>query len=112
MPDVLHHGIMQRTCFRCGLEDDVMIDPIAPDISMDNSKLILGRNDTAEARQVELGKGDYIEKWTSSDPSVVFVDKDGSISAEDFGEAVISCYSAGGVSASYPVKVSILESIF
>ena len=25
--------------------------------------------------------------------------KDGSISAEDFGEAVISCYSAGGVSA-------------
>ena len=112
MPDVLHHGIMQRTCFRCGLEDDVMIDPIAPDISMDESELILGRNDTAEAREVELGKGDYIEKWTSSDPSVVFVDLDGSICAEDFGKAVITCYSAGGVSASYTVKVSILESIF
>ena len=89
-----------------------MIDPIAPDISMDESELILGRNDTAEAREVELGKGDYIEKWTSSDPSVVFVDLDGSICAEDFGKAVITCYSAGGVSASYTVKVSFFESIF
>ena len=89
-----------------------MIDPIAPEISMDDSELVLGRNDTAEAREVKLGKGDYIEKWTSSDPSVVFVDKDGSISAEGFGKAVVRCYSAGGATASYPVKVSILESIF
>ena len=112
MPDVLHYGIMQRSCFQCGQEEDVMIDPIAPEISMDDSELVLGRNDTAEAREVKLGKGDYIEKWTSSDPSVVFVDKDGSISAEGFGKAVVRCYSAGGATASYPVKVSILESIF
>ena len=89
-----------------------MIDPIAPEISMDESELVIGRNDTAEAREVHLGKGDYIEKWTSSDPSVVSVDKDGSLSAEGFGKAVVHCYSAGGASASYPVKVSIWESIF
>ena len=112
MPDVLHYGIMQRSCFRCGLEDDVMIDPIAPEITMNHSELVLGRNDAVEARKVKLGKGDYIEKWTSSNPSAVFVDKDGSISAEGFGKAVVTCYSAGGASASYPVKVSILETIF
>ncbi|MBR5046814.1 MAG: hypothetical protein IKX76_01120, partial [Eubacterium sp.] len=111
-PDVLHYGIMQRTCYQCGQDQDVMIDPIVAEISMDNSELVLGRNDAVQARKVTLNKGDYIVKWASSKPSVVFVDKDGSLSAEGFGKAVIYCISAGGAKASFPVKVSLWHTIF
>lgn len=85
---------------------EVNVGPLLPEsVTLDKSALSLKKDETAQLVATVAPEGAKYElEWSSADPSVASVDKDGKVKGIDFGETVVTV-KAGEVSAECRVSV-------
>lgn len=85
---------------------EVNVGPLLPEsVTLDKSALSLKKDETVQLTATVAPEGAKYElEWSSADPSVATVDKDGKVKGIDFGETVVTV-KAGEVSAECRVSV-------
>lgn len=103
---VLETGSKVRTCRICGTKQTEIIPKLTPVIRLNVKKLPMRVKQSANVIKVlEMGKGDYIASWKSSNPKIVSVKQSGKLTARKVGKAKITVTLKSGISKSVTINV-------
>ncbi len=105
---VFKEGVRLRKCKGCSVIDKSHVPKVKAFARMNYKEIETGFGKKINCLKVETAKGDYIRKWTSSNPGIVSVDEDGRVKTYFPGRAVITIKTAGGASASCVFRVRLL----
>lgn len=108
-PTVLADGVQVRACTACGAQETAPVAKLAPTMSVNVSSIPLkvGQS-TTKVKITDLGAGDSVVSWTSSNPKAVKVDASGKITAQKKAggkSATITVTLASGLTQNVTVKV-------
>lgn len=105
---VFQSGKEERTCNRCGKTESEDLGKLSPTLTLKEENLKLGWGETKHPLKCKMQRGDYLWSIKSSDSRIVSLNKDGSLKAKRFGNAVLTYKTKAGGTAKVKVKVSVI----
>ena len=103
----LANGTKTRQCKVCGSKDTVAIKKLAATIRVTTSVMPIQLKKSVNLGNLVTGlaKGDYIKRWSSSNPSVARVSSSGKVTANKVGTSKVIVTLASGKTGSITIKV-------
>lgn len=99
-------GEKLRTCRECGVTERKELKRLTATCNLNQSTITISpKQSVSNIQVVELAKGDYVKKWSSSNKSVASVNSNGVIKGIKAGKAIITVTLASGKKASVTVQV-------
>lgn len=99
-------GLESRTCTMCGLKETRKIAKLSAGTRMKADNLPLKVKQSFNlVKALEKAKGDTVISWSSTNPKVAKVNKNGKVVGKKKGTAVITVKMKSGATASVKVKV-------
>ena len=109
-------GLERRVCSLCNIEETRAIPKLvrasAIELSESEKTVFVGDTFTITATVKPDNAWNRTVTWSSSDPSIVTVDENGTVTAIAEGEAIITAESADGVTAECKVTVEKKDGFF
>ena len=103
---VFTDGSKERTCTVCGAKETEVIGKLPATIKLSKTKVTVPLKKTISGPSVTFGKGDSIQRWKSSKPSVVAVNAStGKLTGKKTGTAKVTVTLKSGKQATFTVTV-------